>query len=298
MKAPGLPSQLITPSWPLQQWGIDIVSKLNPAQGNYTFAIVAVEYFTKWIEAKPITNISSTTIKKFFWQSIICCYGVPQHITVDNAKQFNNDMFKDFYHQVGIKVAFTSVYHHQSNGAIERANALIFEAIKKILEGETKGKWDEVMPRVVWSHNMIVSRATNFTRFWLLFREEVVLPKGIKHHSLWTAMEVPPHPSEAKDKDLLEPDRLKVVVNLQKYQDQAKGMEAPEGQTKRVQRRWSSSLVEPTLWELQKIRTKMGWAECGREKVEAGGIPPFKFLGQDVGAFLEHGQPSLFLHLK
>jgi hypothetical protein len=74
-------------------------------------------------------------------------------------------MFKDFYHQVGIKVAFTSVYHHQSNGAIERANALIFEAIKKILEGETKGKWDEVMPRVVWSHNMIVSRATNFTRF-------------------------------------------------------------------------------------------------------------------------------------
>jgi hypothetical protein len=61
-----LPSQLITPSWPLQQWGIDIVSKLNPAQGNYTFAIVVVEYFTKWIEAKPITNISSTTIKKFF----------------------------------------------------------------------------------------------------------------------------------------------------------------------------------------------------------------------------------------
>jgi hypothetical protein len=45
-----------------------------------------------------------------------------------------------------MKVAFTSVYHLQTNGAVERANALIFEAIKKILEGETKGKWAEVIP--------------------------------------------------------------------------------------------------------------------------------------------------------
>jgi hypothetical protein len=48
----------------LQQWGINIIGKLTPAQGNYTFAVVAVEYFTKWIEAKPITNVPSTTIQK------------------------------------------------------------------------------------------------------------------------------------------------------------------------------------------------------------------------------------------
>jgi hypothetical protein len=40
---------------------------LTPAQGNYTFAVVAVEYFMKWIEAKPLTDVSSATIKKFFW---------------------------------------------------------------------------------------------------------------------------------------------------------------------------------------------------------------------------------------
>jgi ribonuclease HI len=65
-KAPAQPSQLIAPSWPLQRWGIDIVGKLTPAQGNYTFAIVTVEYFTKWVEAKPVTNITSATIQKFF----------------------------------------------------------------------------------------------------------------------------------------------------------------------------------------------------------------------------------------
>jgi hypothetical protein len=50
LNAPAQPVQLITPSWPLQRWGINIVGKLTPAQGNYTFAIVAVEYFMKWVE--------------------------------------------------------------------------------------------------------------------------------------------------------------------------------------------------------------------------------------------------------
>jgi hypothetical protein len=96
-KVPAQPVQLIAPSWPLQRWGINIVGKLTPAQGNYTFAVVAVEYFTKWIEVKPLTNVSSVTIKKFFWQNIICWYGVPRHITIDDAKYFNNAMFKEFY---------------------------------------------------------------------------------------------------------------------------------------------------------------------------------------------------------
>jgi transposase len=114
---------------------------LTPAQGNYTFTVVAVDYFTKWIEAKPLTNVISASVKKFFWQSIICRYSVHRHITIDNAKYFDNEMFKEFYHQIGMKVAFASVYHPQSNGAVERANSLIFESMKNILEGEKKGKW-------------------------------------------------------------------------------------------------------------------------------------------------------------
>jgi hypothetical protein len=69
---------------------------LTPTQGNYTFAVVAVEYFTKWIEVKPLTNVSSTSIKKFFGQNIICHYAIPRHITIDNAKYFDNAMLKDF----------------------------------------------------------------------------------------------------------------------------------------------------------------------------------------------------------
>jgi hypothetical protein len=74
-------------------------------------------------------------------------------------------MFKDLCQEVGTKVAFTSVYHPQSNGVVERSNALIFEAIKKIPKGEKRGKWVEVMPRAVLSHNTTVCRANFFTQF-------------------------------------------------------------------------------------------------------------------------------------
>jgi hypothetical protein len=80
-----------------------------------------------------------------------------------------------------MKVAFASVYHPQSNGAVKRANSLIFEAIKKILEGEKKDKWAEVMPIAVWSHNTTVCREKNFTPFRLMYGTQIVLLEKIKH---------------------------------------------------------------------------------------------------------------------
>jgi hypothetical protein len=195
---------------------------LTLEQRNYTFIVVAVEYFTKWIEAKPLTNVSSASIKKFFSQSIICRYGAPKHITIDNAKYFDNAMFKEFYRQIGMKVTLASVYHPQSNGAVERANSQIFESMKKILEGEKKGKWVEVMPTAVWSHNTTICRATNFTPFRLMYGAEAMLPLEIKHRSLRMATEIVPCPNEAEEKDLLGSDRLKAVVNLEKYQEQTR----------------------------------------------------------------------------
>jgi hypothetical protein len=74
------------------------MGKLTPAQGNYTFAIIVVEYFTKWVEVKYVTNITSATIQKISSQNIICRYEVPQHITINNAKYFDSAMFKDLCH--------------------------------------------------------------------------------------------------------------------------------------------------------------------------------------------------------
>jgi hypothetical protein len=112
------------------------------------------------------------------------------------VKYFDNTMFKDFCHQIGMKVAFASLYHPQSNGAVERANSLIFKAIKKILEGEKKGKWAEVIPIAVWSQNTTVCKATRFTPFCLMYRDKAMLPEEVKHQSLRTAIKTPACPSK------------------------------------------------------------------------------------------------------
>jgi hypothetical protein len=162
--------------------------------------------------------VSSASIKKFFWQNIIYHYGIPRDVIVDNV------MFKEFYHQIGVKVASSSVYHPESNGAIERANSLILEAIKKILEGEKKGKWVEVMSTTAWNHNTTVCRATNFTPFQLMYGREAMLLEEIKHQSLQTTTETFPCANEAEEKDLLESDRLKAVVNLENYREQTRAL--------------------------------------------------------------------------
>jgi transposase InsO family protein len=84
--------------------------------------VVAVEYFSKWIEAKPLATITSATVQKFFWQNIICRFGVPKAITVDNGTQFDAETFKTFCDQIGMKIHFAYVRHLESNGLVERAN--------------------------------------------------------------------------------------------------------------------------------------------------------------------------------
>jgi hypothetical protein len=133
-------TKLIAHTWPLQRWGLDIVGPLPTAQGNLKFTFVAVEYFTKWIEVMAVSTITSKTAQKFFWQNIVCRFGVPSELTVDNGKQFDSQDFKDFCFSIGTKLAFASVYHPQSNGVVECTNGKIFTAVKKMLLDDKKGK--------------------------------------------------------------------------------------------------------------------------------------------------------------
>jgi hypothetical protein len=110
--------------------------------------------------------------------------------------------------------------HPQSNGVGEKANTLIFLAINKILEDQSKGNWAKELPREVWSHNTSIGRAMKFIPFKLLYGEEPVTPEEIKLHSSKTRAEAKNNPTEAESKDLLEPGRMKAVKNLHSYHNE------------------------------------------------------------------------------
>jgi len=65
---------------------MDILGPFSPGKGQVKFLIVAVDYFTKWIEAKPLTTITTQQVQQFVWKDIICRYGVPHTIITDNGR--------------------------------------------------------------------------------------------------------------------------------------------------------------------------------------------------------------------
>ncbi|XP_071739879.1 uncharacterized protein [Rutidosis leptorrhynchoides] len=96
---PRLPKQeliSVTSASPFMKWGIDIVGPINDTPGSPTFLLVAIDYFTKWDEAKPLAAITGKQIEKFVWEHIVCRFGVPQEIVSDNGKQFAEGIFPKF----------------------------------------------------------------------------------------------------------------------------------------------------------------------------------------------------------
>jgi hypothetical protein len=183
-----------------------------------------------------------------------------------------------------MKVAFTSMYHPQSNGAVERANSLIFKAMKKILEGEKKGKWTEVMPTTVLSHNTTICRATGFTPFQLMYKVEVMLPEEIKHQSLRAAAESTTCPNEAEEKDLLESDRLKAITNLERYQEETRAWRDPKVKLKEFETKNLVLLRSPRTENTCKFEAKWTRPYVVIEKMRLGAYR----LSDTQGRVLEH----------
>jgi ribonuclease HI len=217
-KQPSSLTQLIQPNWPLQRWGLDLLCPLPPAQGNLRYVVVAVEYFSKWIEAKPLATITSVTVQKFFWQNIVCRFGVPKAITMDNGTQFDVETFKEFCDQIGTKIHFASVRHPESNGLVERANGIIMTGIMKLIFNQPRGKWPDELIKVVWSHNTTISRSTRFTSFKLLFGDEAITPEEAKAGSIRTSASAEDEADYHVAKDTIQGTRLQVVENINKYQ--------------------------------------------------------------------------------
>nr|GEZ06285.1 reverse transcriptase domain-containing protein [Tanacetum cinerariifolium] len=119
--------------WPtMHKDAQDMIRKCSPfpeGSGKVKFMIVAMDYFTKWIEAKAVATITDGQVKKFVWNNIVCRFGIPEEIISDNGKQFTDNPFKDWCDKLNITQHFASVKHPQSNGLVERANRSLGEVI-------------------------------------------------------------------------------------------------------------------------------------------------------------------------
>jgi transposase InsO family protein len=129
-----------------------LVGLFKKAKGGFTHIAVAVDKFTKWIEVKLATSITSAKAVEFI-KEIMYKFGIPNNIITDNGTQFTMRELKDFCVDSGIKINYASVSHSQSNGQVERSNVMILQGLKPRIFDRLKPyarKWVKELPSVLW----------------------------------------------------------------------------------------------------------------------------------------------------
>ncbi|GAU50817.1 hypothetical protein TSUD_410870, partial [Trifolium subterraneum] len=179
---------LISP-WPFAWWGMDILGPFPTAVRQAKYLIVAVDYFTKWIEAEHLAKISASNILRFFKRDVLARFGIPQVVVTDNGTQFTNKKFQEFLATIGTTQHFTSVEHPQTNGQAEAANRVLLRGLRRRM-GASKGNWTEELHNVLWSYRTTPHSTTGETPFRLTYGTEAVIPVEIGEPSSRT--EYPP----------------------------------------------------------------------------------------------------------
>lgn len=177
--------QVIPLSWPFAVWGLDIIGHFPCLVGGYRYIIVAIDKYTKWVEAEPIWAMMAQAAIKFI-RGIVCRLGVPNRIITDLGSQFTRGTFHAYCELLGTKICFASVAHPRSNGKAERENAEVLRGLKtttfdKIKKSGTN--WIKQVPTVLWSLRTTPNRATGENPFSLVYGAEAVLPTELKYGS-------------------------------------------------------------------------------------------------------------------
>lgn len=111
--------QIISSPWPFAIWGVDIIGPMPVVSRQCQFLLVAVDYLTKWVEAKPpYAAITSKKVIDLLWKEIITRFGIPKAIV--SGSQFDSQDLRDFCVKNKIEQRFTSVRAPWSNGQVQR----------------------------------------------------------------------------------------------------------------------------------------------------------------------------------
>jgi hypothetical protein len=135
--------QTIPVTWPFAVWGLGLLGHFKKAPRGLSHLLVAVDKFTKWVEARPLAKIGSKYAINLV-QYIIFHFEVPNSIIIDNDIHFTGEKFLDFCDDNNIRVEWATITHPRTNGHVEHMNGLILQGLKpRILtqEGEDVHAW-------------------------------------------------------------------------------------------------------------------------------------------------------------
>jgi len=153
---------------PFYQVGIDIMGPLPKMLSGYRYIVIAIDHFTKWVEARALEEADAQSITLFLYEDIICCHGVPTILSSDKGTEFVNEMIATLTSVYKIKHIKTTVYHPQGNGQVERTNKTIKNILAKITP-PAPGDWSHYLPSALSVIRNTHQASTKFSPSELLY---------------------------------------------------------------------------------------------------------------------------------
>ncbi|KAL8606779.1 hypothetical protein ACOMHN_049608 [Nucella lapillus] len=172
---------------PFSRVGMDIIGPMNPmSEGGYRYVLVMVDYATRYPEATPLKNIRAETVAEAafdMWTRT----GIPESVLTDNGSQFTGQVMKEVYRLLAIKGQYTTPYHAQCNGLVERFNGTLKRMLRSLVQDKPK-QWDRWIPALLFAYREVPQSSTGFSPFELLYGRKVRGPMRVLK-DLWVQPE-------------------------------------------------------------------------------------------------------------
>ncbi|GKA74682.1 reverse transcriptase domain-containing protein [Tanacetum coccineum] len=163
-------------------WGIDFMGSFPSSRGN-KYILVAVDYLSKWVEAKALPTNDARVVCKFL-KSFFARFGAPRAIINDRRTHFYNDQFAKVMFKYGVNHRLSTAYHPQTSGQVEVSNY----GLKRILErtiGENRASWSDKLDDALWAFRTAYKTPIECTPYKLVYGKACHLPIELEHKAYW-----------------------------------------------------------------------------------------------------------------
>ncbi|GJR93752.1 reverse transcriptase domain-containing protein [Tanacetum coccineum] len=168
-------------------WGIDFMGPFPSSKGN-KYILVAVDYLSKWVEAKALPTNDARVVVKFL-KSLFARFGTPRAIISDRGTHFCNDQFAKVMSKYGVTHRLATAYHPQTSGQVEVSN----RGLKRILErtvGENRASWSDKLDDALWAFRTAFKTPIGCTPYQLVYGKSCHLPVELEHKAYWALKHV------------------------------------------------------------------------------------------------------------
>ena len=162
---------------PFQKWGLDFVGPFTPAAtctGN-KYILVATDYYTKWVEAKPQRDNTATSTTKFLYEHIWCRFGCTIELISDQGGHFRNEVIAGLINHYAVVHKKSTTYYPQVDGLEETTSKTLQIILRKIVN-ENRMHWDTKLNSALWAYKKSFQTSVQATPFRLAYGLEVVMP--------------------------------------------------------------------------------------------------------------------------